>query len=163
MHAQTHRLARGGTGAFGGAWRDPRAARRLARLQEFALAQSSAARRRRRLFPRDRVDARDAAAAMGPRRQSLPRRQSGWSGSADVLQPRAHGAPTDVIGSLFGSTRYLMKPPGPGPIAVSATLAGGAALAAAGEVRNVATTCAGHGAKRQLPSDFGSRWRVSTI
>ena len=63
----------------------------------------------------------------------------------------------------LGATRYLMKPPGAAPIGVSATLAGGVARAAAGEVENVATTSGGHGVKRQLPSDFGSTRRVSTM
>ncbi len=140
----------------------------------------------------DRVDARDQAAAMGDRRLSRRRRRPGGARSLVVFQsrsrraarqrggrangktrsfvaltPKAAGrAPSPGGGSAAphrGATRYLTNPPGAGPIGVSATLDGGGASAAAGEVANVATTWGGHGVNRQLPSDFGSMWRVATM
>ena len=89
--------------------------------------------------PRPRLE--DRARQLRQRFQ-LRRPDEAWLRVWRERQPQAGGAGRGRIGraSQSGSTRYLTKPPGASPSGVTFTPAGGAAPAAAGEVKNVATT-----------------------
>src|SRR5581483_8908117 len=84
-------------------------------------------------------------------------------GGSNARRGRSAATAFSFTVSYSGSTRYFTNPPGAAPIGVTLMLAGGATVAAKGEVRKVASTPDGHGLKRQLPSALGSTCLVSTM
>ena len=62
----------------------------------------------------------------------------------------------DFSAAYTVSTRSFRKPPGAKPVDVSFRPGGARRSDAAGDVRWVATTAPGQGAKRQAPFDFGA-------